>query len=201
MMYFTGLRRWWAGLALVAALCVLAACGQEKLQGTRYDPVIAAPEFEGEGSNGQPFRISDLRGKVVLLFFGYTYCPDICPTTLAKMAQVYGELGDQAQDVAVVLASLDPERDAPEHLAAYVTAFHPDFLGVRIPVDRLEEVKNAYGVFSEKRVLDANESAAGYLIDHTGWVYVIDPEGNLREVFASDATPAQIAADAATLAN
>lgn len=201
MMRHTDLRRWWAGLVLIAALLTPAACGQEALQGTRYDPVIAAPEFEGEGSSGQPFRVSDLRGKVVLLFFGYTYCPDICPTTLGKMAQVYGELGDQAQDVAVVLASLDPERDTADRLAAYVTAFHPDFLGVRIPADRLEEVKRGYGVFAEKRVLDAGESAAGYLIDHTGWVYVIDPKGNLREVFAPDATPAQIAADAATLAN
>jgi protein SCO1/2 len=194
-------RRWWLGLALAAALLILAACGTEKLQGTRYDPVIPAPEFEGEGSNGQPFAIGDLRGKVVLLFFGYTFCPDICPTTLAKMTQVYGELGEQAQDVAVVLASLDPERDTATRLAEYVTAFHPDFLGVRISPERLEEVKKGYGVFSEKRVVDPNASAAGYLIDHTGWIYVIDPKGNLREVFALDATPGQIAADAAALAN
>lgn len=201
MMRLRRLPRRWAGLALVAALFVLAACGQDALQGTRYDPVIAAPEFEGEGSNGQPFQVSDLRGKVVLLFFGYTFCPDICPTTLARMVQVYKQLGDQAQDVAVVLASLDPERDTPERLAEYVTAFHPGFIGVHIPAERLEEVKKDYGVFAEKRVVDASESAAGYLIDHTGWVYVIDPKGSLREVFALDATPNQIAADAAALAN
>jgi protein SCO1/2 len=117
------------------------------------------------------------------------------------MTQVHSKLGDQAQDVAVVLVSLDPERDTPDRLAQYVAAFDRDFVGVSVPADRLEEVKKAYGVFSEKRVVDASQSAAGYLIDHTGWVYVIDPKGNLREVFALDATPDQIAADAATLAN
>lgn len=189
-------------LLLAAFVFVLAACGrQHAFQGTLYDPVIPAPALEGIGSDGQPFEIGDLRGKVVLLFFGYTFCPDICPMTLSEMIQVYEKLGDKAQDVVVLFASLDPERDTPERLGDYVQAFHPDFLGVHIPADRLEDVKKAYGVFSEKRVVDPNESAAGYLIDHTGWVYVIDPEGNMREVFSLDATPEQIAGDAAFLAN
>ena len=208
MKAYLGLRRRWAGSALrlvavlVVALVALAACGrQHAFQGTLYDPVIPAPEFEAVAPDGQPFTISDLRGKVVLLFFGYTACPDICPMTLSEMIQVYHELGDRAQDVAVLFVSLDPERDTPEQIGAYVTAFHPDFQGVHVPAERLDEVKQAYGVFSEKRVMDPNESATGYLIDHTGWLYVIDPQGNLREVFSLDATPEQIAADAAYLAD
>jgi len=176
-----------AGMVLLSL--ALAGCGAYTFSGTAYNPVIAAPEIEGTAGDGSAFRLSDLRNKVVLLFFGYTNCPDICPMTLGDMKQVQTQLGDKAQDVAFVLVSLDPDRDSPERLAAYTNAFSPDFIGVHVPDERLEGaegVKSAFGVYSEKRILD-EANPGDYAVDHTGWTYLIDRKGNLREVLATDA--------------
>lgn len=173
---------------VVALLFLLGACNSHTFSGTVYNPVIAAPEIEGTQDDGTPFRLSDLRDKVALVFFGYTNCPDICPMTLGDMKQVETLLGDKAKDVAIVFVSVDPERDTPERIAAYTNAFSPAFVGVHVPNDQLEGedgVKAAFGVFSEKRILDAS-NPNDYAVDHTGWTYVIDRKGNLREVLALD---------------
>lgn len=184
-----------AMLAVVGLL--LAACGSHTFSGTAYNPVIAAPEIEGTSGDGAAFRLSDLRDKVVLVFFGYTNCPDICPMTLGDMKQVQTQLGDKAKDVAFVLVSLDPDRDTPERLNAYTSAFSPDFIGVQVAEEDLEGedgVKAAFGVFSEKRIL-SETNPENYAVDHTGWTYVIDREGNLREVFSTDASTEGIVKD------
>lgn len=176
-------------VGMVLLSLVLAGCNAYTFSGTAYNPVIAAPEVVGTAGDGSSFKLSDLRDKVVLLFFGYTNCPDICPMTLGDMKQVQTQLGDKAQDVAFVLVSLDPERDSPQRLAAYTNAFSPDFIGVHVTDEDLEGengVKTAFGVFSAKRILDA-ANPNDYAVDHTGWTYVIDKEGNLREVLATDA--------------
>jgi protein SCO1/2 len=97
--------------------------------------------------------------------------------------------------VAAVLVSVDPERDTPERLGDYVHAFHPAFYGVHVPAAGLEQVKQEYGVYAEKNVMDSSRSAAEYLVDHTAAVYVIDKDDNLRAVYPNDALPADIAAD------
>jgi protein SCO1/2 len=173
-------------VGLVLLSLALAGCNTYTFSGTAYNPVIAASEIEGTAGDGSAFKLSDLRDKVVLLFFGYTNCPDICPMALGDMKQVQTELGDKAEDVAFVLVSLDPERDSPERLSAYTNAFSPAFIGVHVPEENLDGVKAAFGVFSEKRILDAS-NPDDYAVDHTGWTYVIDKEGNLREVLATDA--------------
>jgi protein SCO1/2 len=176
------------GMWMVIVL-LLAACNSHTFSGTAYNPVIAASEIEGTSGDGTAFRLSDLRDKVVLVFFGYTNCPDICPMTLGDMKQVQTQLGDKAKDVAFVLVSLDPDRDTPERLKAYTSAFSPDFIGVQVANEDLEGaegVKAAFGVFSEKRIL-SEASPENYAVDHTGWTYVIDRKGNLREVLSTDA--------------
>lgn len=189
----------WALIALLIA-ALLSACSRPyEFNGTPFDPIIPAPEIVGAQSDGSTFNIDELKGKVVLLFFGYTFCPDICPLTLAEMKTVLAQVGEQADEVAVVLVTLDPERDASDRLDAYLQSFDPSFIGVQTTPTALDAVKQGYGVFSEKRVLDANQSAADYLIDHTGWTYLIDQQGNLRAIFSMDATPEEIAADVSHL--
>jgi len=180
----------------VVATALLAACGaQHEFAGTPYNPIIDAPEIVGTDQDGSTFRLSDLQGSVTLLFFGYTFCPDICPTTLGLMSGVANQLGDRADELAVVLVSVDPERDTPERLNVYMNAFNEDFIGVHLEDKALAQAKTDYGVFAEKRVLDPEQSKADYLIDHTGWIYLIDAKGQLRAVFGTDATVAGIVGD------
>ena len=170
---------------LLVLLLIIAGCGSDhELSGTLYDPVIPAPELEGTNWDGAPFRLSDLQGRVALIFFGYTSCPDICPLALSEMKTISTRLGDQAGELAVVFVSVDPERDSPERIGAYMQAFNEQFFGVHIPLEQLAAVKQDFGVYAEKRVVEG--SAAGYLVDHTGWTYVVDKAGKLREVFATD---------------
>lgn len=171
-------------LILLLVALLLAGCGSHTFAGTLYDPIIPAPEIGGTNWDGTPFSLGDLRGRVILIFFGYTSCPDVCPTALAEMKSITSRLEDRSGEVAVVFVSVDPERDTPERIGVYINAFSPDFYGVYLPTQALPAVKQAYGVFAEKRVVEG--SAAGYLIDHTGWTYVVDKQGNLREVFAPD---------------
>ena len=129
-----------------------------------------------------PFQLSDHRGEVVLLFFGYTFCPDVCPFTLTDFNTLTKQLGDQANDLAIVFVTVDPERDTLETMAAYVSAFNPAFYGVRVEGEMYEAVKTTYGVYVEKREVEG-AGADTYFVDHTGIIYLIDKSGNLSEVF------------------
>ncbi len=174
-------------LLAAVLLLVLAGCNRpHDFNGTAYNPVIPAPELRGVNADGSPFDLADLRGQVVMLFFGYTSCPDICPLALSDMKQVEAQLGAAAADTAVVFVSLDPERDTPERLGIFMNAFDPSFIGVSVPEAELEQIKKDFGVYGEKAIVDPSQSAAGYLIDHTGWTYVIDKQGNLRVIFGTD---------------
>lgn len=185
-------------LLLLLVAVTLTACGGPpyEFHGTAYDPIRPAPALMGLQAGNTPFDLRELPEKVKLVFFGYTFCPDVCPLTLANMRAVYDLLpAAQQENVAAVLVSLDPERDTPDRLGDYVHAFHPSFYGVQVPAGALEQAKKEYGVYAEKRDLDASQSAAGYLIDHNAPVFVIDKDDNLRAVFSNEAPPADIAAD------
>ena len=147
-------------------------------RGTLYDPALPAPEFELTQGNGSSFRLSERRGEVILLFFGYTSCPDVCPTTLSEMKRVMAELGADAENVQVVFVTVDPERDTPEKLKDYVSIFNPAFIGLSGSMEDLEKVWSDYGVYREEEELP--NSAAGYLVNHTARVYLIDRDGNLH---------------------
>lgn len=179
-------RTGWPGRWIVVVWLVLlvSGCGRGyQFHGTLYDPPRPAPAIPGINWDGQPFELAALQGRVVLLFFGFTYCPDACPLTLAELRQLHNDLGDQAEDVVVVFVSTDPERDTPERLGQYVTLFDPSFYGVHVTASDLPAVKQAYGVYSERNTAVAANSTDGYLIDHSGYIYVIDQRGNLRMAF------------------
>jgi protein SCO1/2 len=152
--------------------------------GTTYaEPYPVASEIELTRADGSEFQLSDMRGNVVALFFGYTSCPDICPTTMAELNQALGELGSKADRVRVLFVTVDPERDTPERVQEYVNHFNTDFIGLSGSEPELANVWNDYGVFRE--IVDGS-SAAGYLVNHTARVTLIDQQGNLRVSFGFD---------------
>lgn len=147
-------------------------------RGTLYDPALPAPEIELTQADGSSLRLSEMRGNVVLLFFGYTSCPDVCPVTLSELRKVNEELGKGADKVRVVFVTVDPERDTPEQIQKYVSIFNPSFIGLSGSLEELEPVWKDYGVYRE--VEQVPSSATGYLVNHTARVYLIDRDGNLR---------------------
>ena len=171
------------GLGLMALIGVVLAVvlyfpETDTFRGTLYDPALPAPEISLERDNGSDFRLSELRGNVVLLFFGYTSCPDVCPTTLSELRKVNEQLGSAAAQIRVVYVTVDPDRDTPDKVQKYVSIFNPSFIGLSGSLEDLQPVWRDYGVYRE--VEQVSSSAAGYLVNHTARVYVIDREGNLR---------------------
>jgi len=154
-------------------------------RGTFFEePYPTAPEIELARVNGSSFQLSETRGKVVLLFFGYTSCPDVCPTTLAELKQALEKLGtENAQQVQVLFVTVDPQRDTPERVQEYVDHFNEDFIGLSGTESDLATVWRNYGVFREEV---EGTSAAGYLVNHTARVTLIDQAGNMRVSFAFD---------------
>lgn len=167
-------------LVLSVWLGVLVACesAAPAFRGTVLDPARPVEDFTLTDQQGETFQLSNQRGQVVVLFFGYTFCPDVCPTTLATWKKVHEALGEDADQVRFVFVTVDPARDTPERLGEHVERFNPDFVGLTGPVEALEAVYQTFGVFYEKDT--ASESAAGYLVSHTASVFVLDTEGNWR---------------------
>ena len=140
-------------------------------------PQRKAPDFTLKASNGGEFRLSHYQGKVVLMGFGYTYCPDICPTTLADLALVRKKLGADAERVQVIYVTVDPERDSVERLSAYMNAFDKTFLGLTGSPEQLAGVRKGYGISTRKTV---DKKSGAYLVHHTASVHFIDGAGYLR---------------------
>jgi protein SCO1/2 len=191
------------GIALILGL--VAGWAIIKLIGTPYTyhgTVIQSPEparnFTLTGPGGEQVNLHDFRGQAVLLYFGYTFCPDVCPATLVELAQANERLGDDAQKAQVIMISVDPDRDTPEHLEEYVTHFDPSFIGITGSEDEVAEVATQYGIFYEKH---EGTVATGYLIDHTASVVVIDPDGHLRLIYPFGTPAKDIAEDIRHLVN
>lgn len=162
---------------------------------TFHGTVIQSPDLSYDftlTSAAGDVSLSDFRGKLVLLYFGYTFCPDICPATLGNVSQALRELGKKADDVQLIMVSLDPERDTPDDLANYVEHFHPSFVGVTGSQETLAEVASLYGIYYQKT---EGSAGTGYLIDHTATLLVIDREGYLKLVFPFGVTADEIADD------
>ena len=153
-----------------------------------------ATDFTLTASTGEPLSLSDLRGKYVLIYFGYTFCPDVCPTTLNDLVDTMDALGKKAKDVQVVMVSVDPQRDTPEQLASYLKYFDPSFLGMTGSVGDVDAAGTQFGVYFEAR---EGSAATGYLVDHTSTITLIDPDGYMREVFPYGTAGDEIAADVA----
>lgn len=179
-------------IGLVAVLTVFFA-KPPSFRGTLYgEPFPPAAEIELTKADGELFRMSDQRGKIVLLFFGYTSCPDVCPTTLAEMTQVMNELGDASQNVQVVFVSVDPRRDTPEKVQEYASRFNPTFIGLSGSQEELEPIWQGYSIF---RAEVNSDSAMGVIIDHTARLNLIDADGNLRLSYAYGTPVADIVHD------
>lgn len=165
-------------IGLVAAGVFLFA-KPASFRGTVYtEPYPPAAEIELARDNGTNFRLDGMRGKIVLLFFGYTSCPDICPTTMAELKTALDKIGEEnAKNVQVVFVTVDPERDTPQRVQEYVNHFNKDFVGLSGPESQLAKIWSEYGVFRE---IVEGTSAAGYLVNHTARVTLIDQDGNLR---------------------
>lgn len=170
-------------LVIISAAVITFLFGRpDTLRGTSYDePYPAAPDFSLTRASGEVFRLSEQRGKVVLLFFGYTSCPDICPTTLAEMKQTLDRLSpDNLEHVQVVFVTVDPKRDTPERIQEYVNHFNASFIGLSGSEQELAKIWNDYGIYRQEV---PGVSAAGYTVDHTARVMLIDRDGNLRVAF------------------
>lgn len=142
-------------------------------------PAPQAMNFELQRTDGTAYRLSDQMGKVVLIFTGYTNCPDECPATMGKFKQIYEKLGEDASNVEFVFITVDPDRDTPDVLASYVNAFSPDFIGLTGSLDQLGKVWTGYGGGIPEQP-DAN---GNYEVSHSNRVWVIDKQGLLRITF------------------
>ena len=162
-------------LLLVAGVVVWELTRPPVLHGTLIEPPKPMPDFTLQSADG-PVSLSDFRGKVVVLYFGYTSCPDVCPTTLANLRQAVNNLGATADEVQVILVAVDWQKDTPERVASYLSAFHPDFVGLSGTQSQIDAVTKDFGIFYQINPPDEN---GYYTVDHTATTLVLNREGAL----------------------
>ncbi len=173
---------------------VLAACSQKQavaFKGVDVTGAEYAKDFKLADANGQVRTLGEFKGKVVVVFFGYTQCPDVCPTTMAELAEVRKSLGADASKLQVIFISVDPERDTPEVLKAYMGNFDPTFIALRPTPEQLAQTAKDFKIHYAKV---PGKTPTSYTMDHSAGSYVFDPEGRVR-VFTRYGTGAQAVAD------
>lgn len=159
------------------------------------------PKVTGQAAVGGPFSLTDqngqpitevaLKGKPTLIFFGFTHCPDVCPTALFEMSEIFNALGPDASKAQAFFVSVDPERDTPDVLKSYVSSFSPQIVGLSGTPEATEQIKREFRVYSRKVPLKDGD----YTMDHTAVVYLMDKEGNFVAPFNSKRPPAEAAAE------
>jgi protein SCO1 len=179
----------WAGLFLLGFFLIISVVisvnNRNEFIGAEISPAPHAPDFSTlSDQKGQHVNLEDLRGKLVLIYFGYTNCPDFCPTTMIRLNQVVSDLDERAEDVVVIMVTTDPLRDTPEKLGSYLVNFNPSFLGLTGTLPDLETVWKNYGV----SVLDNGTT-------HSTRIYVIDQMGKLRLTFPYEMSPTDMVSD------
>jgi len=178
--------------ATVLGAAVLAAC--ERKEATTYKGIdmtgaTYATDFRLTDPDGRDRTLADFRGKAVLIFFGFTQCPDVCPTALTRAAEVKRLLGNDGERFQTLFITVDPERDTPEVLKAYTAAFDPTFIGLHGDLQRIDEVAKDFKVYYKKV-----STGTSYTMDHTSLSYIYDPKGKLRLALRHE-QPAQEFAD------
>lgn len=180
---------------LLAVLCLLAvACNRVPVEFRNTDLTGAtfARQFTLSDHNAQIRTLGDFKGKVVVIFFGYASCPDICPSTLSRLAAVMKALGPESERVQVLFVTVDPERDTADRLRDFVPWFHPSFLGLRGNAQETKAVSEEFRIFSARREVG---SQLGYVLDHSSGAYVYDPAGRIRLYVKDTASVEEIVAD------
>jgi protein SCO1/2 len=175
---------------LLATLPLPALAANERLKAGVFEPAQPAPEFTLKGSDGAALNLARFKGRLVLLVFGFTNCPEVCPTTLATLAQARRQLGPGAADVQVVYVTVDPERDDIPRIRQYLAAFDPSFIGGTDAPARLAEMRKRYGVVAERvpqaNAYGMNHSTSVWLIDRTGKLRAMMPYGHEAKDFVHD---------------
>jgi len=188
-------------LLLVAALAGGLLWHQSKMV-----PGLGKIVTSGRADVGGPFRLidhngktvteADFRGRYMLIYFGYSFCPDVCPTTLAVMAQALEKLGGKAQRIVPILITIDPERDTPQVLNDYVKAFGPGFVGLTGSEAAIKDVEKKYRVYAVKKPLDPSKGSGGnYGVDHSSVLYLMGPDGKLVNFYDEAVSPDDLAKD------
>lgn len=194
-MSFAFIRRWQRLAATFLLAAGLAACDSgPRFHSTDITGARFGQDFQLQDPDGKPRSLADFRGKAVMVFFGFTQCPDVCPSALARAAEVKRLLGGQADRLQVIFVTLDPERDTPAVLREYTSAFDPDFLGLYTTPENTRRVADEFRIFYRK--VPTGES---YTLDHTATSYVYDPAGALRLAVPHAQDAASLAADLQTL--
>ncbi len=178
-----------------AAVLTLAACTPTpSYQGLYLDPPLEVPAIVGTDLSAQPYDSALLENHVKVVFFGYTFCPDICPGIMHVIAEAYTALPRRQDQIEVVFVTVDPDRDTTIRLAAYLVNFHADFQGVRVEDDTvLEALTRGYGIFVESH-RDSDEDRS-YLVDHTIRTYVLDKQGRMALTYGGDMEAADLTRD------
>jgi protein SCO1/2 len=194
-----------ARFAFAAIACAVLAAGCDRLSGAKTPfkaiDVTGAPmggELRLTDHNGKPRTLADFRGKVVLVNFGYTQCPDVCPTTLADLASAMKKLGADASQVQVLFVTVDPKRDKPELLRQYLPAFDPSFLGLYGDAAATSKVTRDFKIYAQER---PGKTPDSYTVDHAAQTFVYDRQGKLRLVMGYGMAPEAIASDVRILLN
>lgn len=188
-------------LATILSALAVTACEVQNRSKNSFNAIDITgadygKDFRLSDPTGKPRTLADFQGKAVLMFFGFTHCPDVCPTTLADAAKVVKSLGPRGDRVQVLFVTLDPKRDTPKVLAEYVPAFHPSFLGLYGDEATTRKTAKDFRVFFEQR---PGSTPDNYSIDHTAGTLVFDPQGRLRLFVNNGMAPDKIAADISKL--
>ena len=178
--------------ALAAAVFFFGGLIPYRYHGAVLQATQPVADFTLTGPGGKPVKLSDFRGKVVVLYFGYAFCPDVCPTTMAQLAQAMRLLGKRADGVQVLMVTVDPERDTADALAGYLANFDSRFIGLSGTPEQIAAAATPLGIFYEKH---EGTKATGYLVDHTATTTVLDRQGRLRLLWPFGTEADALAAD------
>lgn len=188
------IKRQFLGLLAATAVATLSACSPDKpaFKGVDITGADYARDFALADPNGQTRTIRDFAGKVVVVFFGYTQCPDVCPTTLQELLEVRRMLGADGEKLQAVFITVDPERDTPELLKAYMANFDPSFVALRPTSEQLQPLLKDFKIYAKPV---AGKTATSYTMDHSAQSYVYDPQGRLRLYSRYGSGPQALAED------
>lgn len=192
------MRRLLCGAMLIAAGAAWAASPAPKLKAGTFEPARMAPEIVQKAADGSTFKLSALRGKVVVLEFGFTHCYEVCPVSLAMLAEARKRLGADAAQLQVVFISVDPERDTPERMKSYLAQFDKGFIGLTGTPEQMAAIRKDYGITATKHPTAGSKTE--YQMGHSSYLYFVDKQGKLRALMPYGRPAADIVHDVQLLA-